>query len=214
MSFMDELAAAPFRRRRPRRLCEGKSRQTGQACGNAPTPGSRRCRFHGGRLNQGNRKQRDVAAHAKVEQRIRRMLPPEIEWQHLDPVEAADRYRAEADAWLAVCRREVDKLESFEVTSVVNLGDGKTIEKVGAELRAVVACYTAALDRVFGMATQAIKLGLAERYADQLERHAELFARVLAESMRMLAVDLPPERYTVVIPQAIAAVQEEIDGQS
>ena len=68
------------------------------------------------------------------------MLPPETEWRHLDPLEAADMYRAEADAWLAVCRRELDKLESFEVTSVVNLGDGKTIEKVGAEVRAIVQC--------------------------------------------------------------------------
>jgi hypothetical protein len=27
-------------------------------------------------------------------------------------------YRTEADAWLSVCRREVDKLTDFEVTSV------------------------------------------------------------------------------------------------
>ena len=146
---MDELVAAPFGRRRPRRLCEGKSRQTGQPCGNAPTPGSRRCRFHGGRLNQGNRKQCDIAAQAKVEQRIRRMLPPEPEWQHRDPLEAADMYRAEADAWLSVCRRELDKLYSLEVTSVLKLGDGKTIEKVGADVRAIVACYVQALDRAF-----------------------------------------------------------------
>ena len=102
--------------------------------------------------------QRDIAAQAKVEQRIRRMLPPETKWQHRDPLEAADMYRTEADAWLSVCRREVDKLTDFEVTSVLNLGDGKTIEKVGAEVRAIVTCYVQALDRCFGTATAAIKL--------------------------------------------------------
>lgn len=192
---MDELAAAPIRRRRPRRLCEGKSRQTGQPWSNAPTPGSRRWRFHDGRLNQGDRKQRDIAAQAKVEQRIRRMLPPETKWQHRDPLEAADMYRTEADAWLSVCRREVDKLTDFEVTSVLNLGDGKTIEKVGAEVRAIVTCYVQALDRCFGTATAVIKLNLAERSNDQLERNAQLFAQVLAEGMRMLAIDVRPERY-------------------
>jgi hypothetical protein len=211
---MDELAAAPIRRRRPTRLCEGQSRQTAQPCRNAPTPGSRRCRFHGGRLNQGSRKQRDIAAQAKVEQRIRRMLPPESEWQHRDPLEAADMYRAEADAWLSVCRREVDKLTDFEVREVYYTGDGKKIEKVGAEIRAIVRAYTESLDRCFSMATMAVRLGLAERAADQLERYAELFTRVIGESMRLLAIDVPPERYAVVIPQAIAAVQEEIEGQS
>jgi hypothetical protein len=206
---MDELAAAPIRRRRPTRLCEGKSRQTAQPCRNAPTPGSRRCRFHGGRLNQGNRKQRDIAAQAKVEQRIRGMLPPETEWRHLDPLEAADAYRAEADAWLAVCRSMVDKLEDFEVTSVLSLGDGRTIEKVGAELRAIVVAYEHALDRAFAMAATSVRLGIQERYVDQLDRHAELFARVLGETMRLLALDMPPETYAAVIPQAIAAVQAE-----
>ncbi len=206
---MDELVAAPFGRRRPRRLCEGKSRQTGQPCGNAPTPGSRRCRFHGGRLNQGNRKQCDIAAQAKVEQRIRRMLAPEPEWQRRDPLEAADMYRAEADAWLSVCRRELDKLHSLEVTSVLKLGDGKTIEKVGADVRAIVACYVQALDRAFSMAAQAIKLNIAERYQDQLERHSEWIARVLAESMRLLALAVPPETYAQVIPRAIAIVRAE-----
>jgi hypothetical protein len=206
---IDELAPAPFRRRRPRRLCEGKSHQTGQACGNAPTPGSRRCRFHGGRLNQGNRKQRDIAAQAKVEQRIRRMLPPETEWRHRDPLEAADQYRAEADAWLSVCRREVDKLTDLEVREVYYTGDGKKIEKVGAEIRALVRAYTESLDRCFSMATMAVRLGLAERAADQLDRYAELFARVIGETMRLLVLDMPPETYAAVIPQAIAAVQEE-----
>jgi hypothetical protein len=65
---------------------------------------------------------------------------------------------------------------------VVNLGDGKTIEKVGAEVRAIVQCYQQALDRCAGLAFTALKLGVAERYADQLERSAELFARVLAEA--------------------------------
>ena len=169
---MDELAAAPFRRRRPRRLCEGKSRQTGQPCGNAPTPGSRRCRFHGGRLNQGNRKQRDIAAQAKVEQHIRRMLPPETEWQHLDPLEAADMYRAEADAWLSVCRREVDKLQSFEVTSVLNFGNGKTLEKVGAEVRAIVAIYTPSVGpSVLRWQPNGPPAGPGRACRDQLERY-------------------------------------------
>jgi hypothetical protein len=123
-------------------------------------------------------------------------------------------YRAEADAFLALCRAELDKLESFEVTSVLNLGDGKTIEKVGAELRAVVVAYAQALDRCFGMAATAVKLGIQQRYTDQLERNAELFARVLAEGMRLLAIDVPAERYVEVVPLAIAAVREEIDGQS
>ena len=127
MPSMDELAAAPIRRRRPRRLCEGKSRQTGQPWSNAPTPGSRRWRFHDGRLNQGDRKQRDIAAQAKVEQRIRRMLPPESEWQQRDPLEAAD-VPAEADARLAVSLNG-GQAEDSEVTSVLSLGDGKTIEK-------------------------------------------------------------------------------------
>ena len=41
------------------------------------------------------------------------------------------------------------------------------------------------------MATTALKLNIAERYADQLDRQAELFARVLAEGMRLLAIDVP-----------------------
>jgi hypothetical protein len=136
-----------------------------------------------------------AAYSAKVEQRIRRMLAPETKWQHRDPLEAADMYRTDADAWLSVCRREVDKLTDFVVTSVLNLGDGKTIEKVGAEMHAIVTCYVQALDRCFGTATAAIKLNLAERSNDQLERNAQLFAQVLAEGMRMLAIDVPPERY-------------------
>ena len=36
---------------------------------------------------------------------------------------------------------------------------------------------------------------LAERSNDQLERNAQLFAQVLAEGIRMLASDVPPERY-------------------
>ena len=96
---------------------------------------------------------------------------------------------------------------------MVNLGDGKTIEKVAAEVRAIVQCYQQALDRCAGLAFTALKLGVAERYADQLERSTGLFARVLAEGMRLLAVDIPPESYTQVIPLAIAAVQKEIDGQ-
>jgi len=120
---MDELAAAPIRRRRHRRLCEGKSRQTGQPCRNAPTPGSRRWRFHDGRLNQGDPKQRDIAAQAKVEQRIRRMLPPETKWQHRDPLEAADMYRTEADAWLSA-GATVDKLTwKPKADIVVAVGD-------------------------------------------------------------------------------------------
>jgi hypothetical protein len=152
---------------------------------------------------------KDQVDKAKLERRLRKQLPPEGQWRHLDPLEAANMYRAEADAWLAVCRSMVDKLEDFEVTSVLNLGDGKTIEKVGADLRAIVTCYTAALDRCFDMAATSVKLGIQERYLDQLDRHAELFARVLAEGIRLLAIDIPPERYAAVIPAAIAAVQEE-----
>ena len=51
------------------------------------------------------------------------------------------------------------------------------------------------VDRCFGTATAAIKLNLAERSNDQLERNAQLFAQVLAEGMRMLAIDVRPERY-------------------
>ncbi len=40
-------------------------------------------------------------------------------------------------------------------------------------------------------------------------RYAELFARVIGETMRLLVLDMPPETYAAVIPQAIAAVQEE-----
>jgi hypothetical protein len=103
----------------------------------------------------------------------------------------------------------VDKLEDFEVTSVLSLGDGKTIEKVGAELRAIVVAYEHALDRAFAMAATSVRLCIQERYVDQLDRHAELFARVLGETMRLLALDMPPETYAAVIPQAIAAVQAE-----
>jgi len=203
----DELAQRR-KRHRPSILCQSKSKQTGKPCGNAPSPGSKYCRFHTGRTQV----QRTKQARDQLEQKLRRHLPPEDQWRRLDPLEAADLYRAEADAWLAVCRAEVEKLESFEVTSVLNLGDDKTIEKVGAELRAVVVAYTQALDRCFGMATTALKLGIAERYTDQLERNAQLFARVLAEGMRLLNRDLPPERYAAVIPLAIEAVQREAIG--
>ena len=63
------------------------------------------------------------------------------------------------------------------------------------------------------MATTAVRLGLAERYRDQLERNSELFARVIGETMRLLALDVPPETYVQVIPRAIAIVRaEHADG--
>lgn len=206
----DELSERRRRdgRRKPSKLCRGHSRQTGKPCQQPPAPGSDFCRYHTGHTRNGYTN----AARNALEARVRRVIPPESEWRRLDPLEAADLYRAEADAWLEVIRRELGKLESFEVTSVLNLGDGKTIEKVGAELRAIVVAYTQALDRCFHMATTALKLNIAERYADQLDRQAELFARVLAEGMRLLAIDVPPERYAEVIPRAIETVQREAIG--
>jgi hypothetical protein len=40
------------------------------------------------------------------------------------------------------------------------------------------------------------------------------FARVLSESMSLLAIGVPPERYAQVIPLAIAKVREEIGNTS
>ena len=157
---------------------------------------------------------KDNVALARVEKRMRKSLPPEKDWVYSDPLEEAARLRAEADAWRRTCRDMVDKLTDFEVREVWFTDDSKMVEKVGAELRAIVRAYTDSLDRCFTMAATAVRLGLQERYVDQLDRHAQLFARVLAEGMRLLAIDVPPERYAQVIPLAIAAVREEIDGQS
>jgi hypothetical protein len=74
----------------------------------------------------------------------------------------------------------VDKLADVEVREVYYTDDGKMIEKVGAELRAIARAYTDAMDRSYAMATAAVKLNLAERYNDQLERNAELFAGTAA----------------------------------
>jgi hypothetical protein len=203
---MEDELATRRKRRRPSILCSANSKQTGKPCQNPPAPGQTVCRFHGGHFHK------DKVAKARVERELHKHLPPEDQWRRLDPLEAADLYRAEADAWLATCRRMVEKLDDFEVTSVLTLDNGKTVEKVGAEVRAIVQVYQAALDRAFGMATTALKLGIAERYTDQLERNAQLFARVIGEGMRLLNRDLPPERYAAVIPLAIEAVQREAIG--
>ena len=202
----DELSERR-KRKRPSVLCQGKSRQTGKPCQQPPTPGSNLCRWHGGRLN----KTRDKYARDQVTAKVQRLMPAPEHWRHLDPLEAADQYRAEADAWLAVCRDMVNQLESFEVTVKLNLDDGKTIEKVGAEVRAVVQVYEHALDRCFAMAATALKLNIQERYVDQLERHAALFARVLAVGAQMLAIDagIPVERFAAVVPAAIETVRQE-----
>ena len=155
---------------------------------------------------------KDKNARQLLSAKLHKVMPPPEQWRHLDPLEAADMYRAEADAWLAVCRTELDKLDSFEVTSVLNLGDNKTIEKVGSELRAIVVAYTQALDRCYAMAATSLKLGIQERYVEQLESHAQLFARVLSVAMGLLAIDVPAERYVAVIPAAIAQVREEAGG--
>jgi len=203
---MEDELATRRKRRQPSVLCQAFSKQTGKPCQLAPAPGQKVCRFHGGHFHK------DKVAKAKIERELHKHLPPPEEWPRLDPLEAADLYRAEAHVWLATCRRMVEKLDDFEVTSVLTLDNGKTIEKVGAEIRAIVVCYTQALDRAFGMATTALKLGIAERYTDQLERNAQLFARVIGESMRLLNRDLPPEQYAAVIPLAIEAVQREAIG--
>jgi hypothetical protein len=196
----DELA------NRRRRRCKGVSRQTGQPCGQRPSPGSEYCRFHTGKTHK------TYAARQVLEQKLRGRIPPPEHWRHLDPLTAADMYRAECDAWLAVLRAEVTKLESFEVTAVLTFGDGGKLEKVGAEIRALVALYTQALGKCFDMAATALKLGIQERAVDQLERQSELFARVLGEAMRMLAVDIPPERYAAVLPVAIENIRAEVAG--
>jgi hypothetical protein len=204
----DELASRRRKdgRRKPRILCQGTSKQTGKPCTQPPAPGSKFCRFHTGHTRPAH------AARVIAEAKLRRAIPPPERWRHLDPLEAADMYRAEADAWLAVLREEVTKLESFEVTAVLTFGDGGKIEKVGAEIRALVALYTQALSKCFDMATTAVKLGIHQRAVEQLEQQSELFARVLGETMRMLALDVPVETYAAVLPRAIEAVRAEVAG--
>ena len=200
---MEDELAARRKRRRPSILCQATAKQTGKPCQNPPSPGQRMCRIHGGYTDKGK------VAKALVERQIRKQMPPPEQWRHLDPLTAADQYRAESDAWLAVCRRMVNELESFEVTSRLELGDGKYIEKVGSEVRAIVQCYQIALRQCFEMATTAVRLNIQQRYIEQLESHAQLFARVLSVAMGLLAIDVPAERYVEVIPAAIAQVREE-----
>ena len=102
---------------------------------------------------------------------------------------------------------------AFEVTCVLNLGDGKTIEKVGADVRAIVTMLHQAFDRAFSTWPRAVKLSIAERYQRPAGASLRWIARVLAESMRLLALAVPPETYAQVIPRAIAIVRaEHADG--
>ena len=61
------------------------------------------------------------------------------------------------------------------------------------------------------MAAMAVKLNIEERYADQLERSAELFAQVLVQGMTILAGErYDQDEVAEVVPLAIARVLEEI----
>ena len=58
---------------------------------------------------------------------------------------------------------------------------------------------------------------VAGRYAvpgqDRETEEIPAYCKMLSEGMPLLAIDVPPERYVVVIPQAIAVVHAELgDG--
>lgn len=194
MSDLTETSAAVGTS--PKRQCTSKAKGTGARCKRSPVPGAEVCVVHGGAAPQVRAK----AAERLLTARIRGELA-KVEIEPItDPAAAYADLAGEQWAFKELARQQIEVLESWASWSE------------GAEIKASVQVYTAALTAMQKTLADMLRIGLS---AEALRAAKERPSREQAEALQRVidgllgGLDLSAEQRAKVPAALTEAVRRE-----
>lgn len=204
---------------KPKRLCKGHSKQTGEPCKLPPVPGALVCRFHGGNTPQARAAAERRLAAASAQDAAQRLAVPidtTPEQALLDEVKRAAGMVAFYQARII----EVDEFSEDPHHDLVwgITKDDKSGEFPGPMFEAApnvwLTLFNQERDRLVRVASAAIKAGIEERRVKLAEQQGSLIAavlkRILDEMLTVALADSPntlPARWaeavSIVVPREL-----------
>lgn len=154
------------------RQCRANSKQSGERCRRAATPGALVCRFHGSRAPQVAAKAAEALAEAEVREVVTQLGITPVE----NPLLALQHVAGEVMAWKDAVRQRMETLERWRYS-----GDAGT-----EQIRGEIMLWERALDRAANVLGLIAKLNIDDRLA----RIEEAKITLVVESIGKVLADV------------------------
>lgn len=165
--------------------CSGHKKD-GSPCLNAPMHNQKVCGFHGGRAPQNKRAAAGRALEREISIALERLDGRPV----ANPLEELAAVGGRARAWMNLMESRVQKLLAADDAGDES-GDGIRYRAgAGEQLRAEVALYERAMDRMGRFLTDYGRLNIDDRLARITEKQAELVEKALLATLGEMGMDV------------------------